>query len=116
MIGILTEKGVDPIAAEKTGIVLEETAVNLARMNKNPVDMDVRVLENGNELVLAMRDNGIPFNPVEYVPPEREGTDSRGDGIMVLRSVAGKIDYSLVLALNQTAISFMLPEKQNRED
>ena len=62
-----------------------------------------------------MRDNGIPFNPVEYVPPERDGPDPRGDGIMVLRSVAGRIDYSLVLALNQTTIAFMLPEKQSRE-
>ena len=115
VIDILTEKGVDPIPAEKSGIVLEETAVNLARMNKKPVDMDVRVLENGKELVLALRDNGIPFNPVEYVPQEQDCPDPRGDGIMVLRSVAGRIDYSLVLALNQTTIVFMLPEKQNRE-
>ena len=112
VIGILEEKGVDRIPVEKAGIVLEETAVNLARLNKKPVDMDVRVLENGNELVLALRDNGIPFNPVEYVPAEQEGTDSRGDGIMVLRSVAGRIDYSLVLALNQTIIAFKLTEKQ----
>lgn len=72
VIGILTEKGVAPVPAEKTGIVLEETAVNLSRMNRKPVDMDVRVLENGNELVLALRDNGFPFNPVEYVSPERD--------------------------------------------
>jgi len=113
VIGILAEKGVGRIPAEKAGIVLEETAVNLALMNKKPVDLDVRVLENGNELVLALRDNGIPFNPVEYVPAQQEGTDARGDGIMVLRSVADRIDYSLVLALNQTTISFLLPEKQN---
>ena len=110
VIGILAEKGVDRIPAEKAGIVLEETAVNLALTNKKPVDMDVRILESGNELVLALRDNGIPFNPVEYIPPEEEGTDPRGDGIMVLRSVAGRIDYSLVLALNQTTIAFTLPE------
>ena len=112
VISILAEKGIDGIPAEKAGIVLEETAVWLAQINKKPVDMDVRVLENGNELVLAMRDNGIPFNPMEYKPPEQEGTDPRGDGILVLRSVADRIDYSLVLALNQTAISFILPEKQ----
>jgi hypothetical protein len=34
---------------------------------------------------------------------------------MVLRSVAGRIDYSLVLALNQTTITFMMPDKQNLE-
>ena len=112
VIRILADKGIDRIPAEKAGIVLEETAVNLAQMNKKPVDMDVRVLENGDELVLAMRDNGIPFNPMEYVPPEQEGQDPRGDGIMVLRSVAGRIDYSLVLALNQTIIAFKLPEQQ----
>ena len=112
VIRILTEKGVDRIPAEKAGIVLEETTVNQARMNKKTVDMDVRVLENGNELVLALRDNGIPFNPMEYVPAERTGGDPRGDGIMVLRSVADRIDYSLVLALNQTTITFKQPEKQ----
>ena len=112
VISILTEKGVDRIPAEKAGIVLEETAVNLAQTNKKPVDMDVRVLESGSELVLALRDNGIPFNPVEYVPPEQENTDQRCNGITVLRSVAGRIDYSLVLALNQTTIAFILPEKE----
>ena len=111
VIGILTEKDVEGIAAEKAGIGLEETAVNLAQMNQKPVDMDVRVLASGNELVMALRDNGIPFNPTEYVPPEQEGADSRGDGIMVLRSVASRIDYCLVLGLNQTTISFMLPDK-----
>ena len=49
------------------------------------------------------------------MPPERGGPDPRGDGIMMLRSVADRIDYSLVLALNQTTIAFMLPEKQSRE-
>jgi hypothetical protein len=112
VMAILTEKGVDPLPAEKIGIVLEETAVNQARINAKPVDMDVRILEAGDELVLALRDNGIPFNPMEYVPPEQEGTDPRGDGIMVLRSVAGRIEYSLVLALNQTTITFRLPVKQ----
>ena len=112
VIRILAEKGVDRIPAEKAGIVLEETAVNLARMNKKPVDMDVRVLENGNELTLALRDNGIPFNPMEYAPAEQAGGDPRGDGIMVIRSVADRIEYSLVLALNQTTITFKQPEKQ----
>ena len=112
VIGVLAEKGVPGIPAEKAGIVLEETAVNLAQMNRKPVDMDVRILESGDELVLALRDNGIPFNPMEYVPPEQAGADARGDGIMVLRSVAGRIDYSLVLALNQTTIAFNLPEEQ----
>lgn len=112
VIGVLAEKGVPGIPAEKAGIVLEETAVNLAQMNRKPVDLDVRILESGDELVLALRDNGIPFNPMEYVPPEQAGADARGDGIMVLRSVAGRIDYSLVLALNQTTIAFNLPEEQ----
>lgn len=115
VIDILEEKGIDGITAQKAGIVLEETSVNLAQTNKKPVDMDVRVLESGNELVLALRDNGIPFNPMEYVPPEQGNTDPRCDGIMVLRSVADRIDYSLVLALNQTAISFILPE-ETKED
>ena len=108
VVSILREKGIDELPATKTGIVLEETAVHLAEVNPKKVNMDVRVLEGGDELLLVLRDNGMPFNPMEYTPEETE--DPRGDGIMVIRRLAGRIEYSLVLALNQTTIAFPLPK------
>ena len=108
VMDILKGKGLGGIPAEKAGIVLEETAVNLADMNKRPVDMDVRILENQDELVLAFRDNGIPFDPIGYEPVVQDDMDRYGDGIMVLKAVADRIDYNLVLALNQTTIAFKI--------
>ena len=110
VMDILKDKGLGGTPAEKAGIILEETAVNLAAMNSRPVDMDVRILRNGDELVLALRDNGIPFDPVGYEPVVQDDTDRLGDGIMVLKAVADRIDYNLVLALNQTTIAFKIPK------
>lgn len=82
----------------KAALALEEITAKLAQLNNKAVDFDVRILNDDDEIILALRDNGVAFSPMEYQPPE-------DDGIIVLKAVAKEIRYDRVLGLNQTVIT-----------
>ena len=91
-------------ASARAAIALEEMTANLANYpnNKQAADIDLRISNADGKIILALRDNGRPFNPVEYSPDEQ--TDYRTDGIMLLKAMAKNIQYNRVLSLNQTII------------
>lgn len=102
-IGALKESGVAEEVAVKAGVALEEITLNISeRGSRKPVDMDVRIVRNGPNVVISLRDDGAPFNPMEYRPDEAE--DYRTDGIMVFKAMTRDIQYSRVVSLNQTII------------
>lgn len=104
-INVLTANGLDPDSAMKVGIALEEIVDNTARYapnRKRNVNIDVRISSAGGNLLIAVRDDGAFFNPVEYEPEEKECSI---DGILLLRTLADSLSYNRVLALNQTMIS-----------
>ena len=43
-------------AAMKVGIALEEITANMAVINAKPTDFDVRILDSGGYILLALRD------------------------------------------------------------
>ena len=46
-------------------------AANLAKYNKNNnTNLDVRIINSGNNIIIALRDDGKAFNPLEYTPDE----------------------------------------------
>ena len=111
-INVLRDNGVDESRAMRAGIALEEMTANIASYSAdkrasagNPLrgaDIDVRISDIDGNIILALRDNGRPFNPVEYSPTETE--EYRTDGIMLLKAIAKDIHYNRVLSLNQTII------------
>ena len=104
-ISVLESRGMDNSTAMKVGIALEEITANMSLINAKPVDFDVRILDSGGEILLALRDNGKEFNPIDYKPSAEEEIDYRSDRIMVLRALASSIKYDSVLSLNQTLIT-----------
>lgn len=102
-VRLLEGAGIAGSTAMKAGIALEEMTVNLASYhNKDAVDVDVRIIQGDKGIILALRDNGRPFNPVEYTPEEKD--IYKVDGIMFLKALAEDITYNRVLSLNQTII------------
>lgn len=102
---VLAGNGLDRTTALKTGIALEEIVDNTARHLPNRhrhVNVDVRITASGDEVRIAVRDDGVSFNPVEYRPGE---TGFVSDGIMLLKALADSFSYHRVLALNQTLIT-----------
>ena len=70
-------------------MALEEIIAKMAELNEKAVDIDVRILKNDDDIILALRDNGVAFSPMEYTPPENDPY-RQADGIMVLKAIAKK--------------------------
>ncbi|SEH21113.1 MATE family efflux transporter [Selenomonas sp. KH1T6] len=99
----LRQSGMAEDIAIKAGVALEEMAVNLAsRDAQKESSLDIRINKNETGVVIALRDNGAPFNPMEYTAGEK--SQYLTDGIMLLKALAKDIKYSRVLSLNQTLI------------
>jgi len=100
---ILEQKNFDKVVALKVGVALEEMTLNMEKLNAGKkIDVDVRLKAAGDKIIIALRDNGKSFNPLEYSVEEEENLHT--DGIMLLKNLASEIKYSRVLSLNQTFI------------
>lgn len=85
----------------KVGVALEEMTVHLAKINAGTIiDADVRIKSEGDKIIIAFRDNGKPFNPMEYQSNE----DFKFDNIEMLKALSKNISYNRILSLNQTII------------
>lgn len=80
-------------------MAVEEMLVNIININEAVETIDVIVRNNGDSILISIKDTGIDFNPV------CENENLKFDNISVLNSIADKIDYSRVLGLNSTAIT-----------
>ncbi|MDR0443180.1 MAG: ATP-binding protein [Treponema sp.] len=98
-------RSTDDSGAMRMGIAVEEMAVNTAlyghKKNKGVIDVLVRVTDD--ELILRLRDDGAPFDPVKY-QPEEESEFAMG-GIEMVRRLADDISYTRQLGFNVTIIT-----------
>ena len=108
------ESGAGGAGSTRMGIAVEEMAVNTARYGhkkkKGMIDVLLRVMEK--ELVLRIRDDGLPFNPVEYRADEKE--DFAIGGIEVVRRLAKDIGYARQLGFNVSLIT--VPRETLKEE
>ena len=100
---ILEEKNFDKTVALKVGVALEEMTLNMEKLNVDKkIDVDLRIKRGEDKIIIALRDNGKSFNPLEYSVAEEKNLHT--DGIMLLKNLASEIKYNRVLSLNQTFI------------
>jgi len=111
------ENGVDESDAMRIGIAVEEMAVNTAHYGhkdvKGVIDVLVRVTEH--ELILRLRDDGVPFDPTTY---SRAGHCVPGvpvGGIEIVRRLAKEINYTRQLGFNVTIITVLRKELKGVE-
>ena len=86
-------------SATLVSLAIEEMLVNIININESVDTIDVIVKNNGDYILISVKDNGIAFNPVV------ENDDLNFDSISVLNRIADNIDYSRVLGLNSTVIT-----------
>lgn len=86
-------------SATIVGLAIEEMLVNIINTNDEVETIDVIVRDNGDNILISVKDTGIDFNPVV------ENDKLEFDNISVLNKIADKIDYSRVLGLNSTVIT-----------
>ncbi len=99
------ENGTEEAPALRLGIAVEEMAVNTARYGhtdkQGVIDVLVRIAQN--ELILRLRDDGVPFDPAEYRAGEQE--EFAVGGIEVVRRLAKEVSYVRQLGFNVTIIT-----------
>jgi len=100
---VLKQKNFDKTVALKVGVALEEMTLNIEKLNVGKkIDVDLRIKRGADKIIIALRDNGKSFNPLEYSVAEEKNLHT--DGIMLLKNLAKEIKYNRVLSLNQTVI------------
>lgn len=130
--------GSEPMAPERAnrlGVAAEEVITNIARYgykDQEKKDIDVCLSRAEGRYYLRFRDDGIPFNPLEYVfetgsqGEDTGGTRSKnagegggGDmpdevhGLILLKKMADKISYMRVINLNNTVVEINAREDAN---
>ena len=101
------QNGLPPVLSNRIGIAIEEMAVNTAihgkAKNRN-TRLDIRVRLTNDQVIISLRDNGIPFDP--SLAPKQEESSLAYGGIEIARRIASKFEYSHHLGFNATVLAF----------
>ncbi len=87
------------------GLAAEEIAVNISRYSYENVKkpyIDISLSRYGEQWLLRIRDDGIPFDPTNYKPDEEE--KFLLGGINLINNFAKNFTYTRVLNMNNTII------------
>ena len=105
MINLCRENGLEERYANYFGIAVEEMRTNIARYAYKDKESaaDIFLGIDKKELLLRIRDNGVIFNPTEFV--DDGGTEITG--LKFLKMLPVKAEYNRVLGFNNTIISIV---------
>ena len=105
VIAFCREHGADAAGAMRMGIAVEEMVVNTAlyghKKKQGVIDILVRITEE--ELILRLRDDGVPFDPVQYKPEEKH--EFVTGGIEMVRCLSKDVKYTRQLGFNVSIIT-----------
>ena len=98
------ERGVDERRAYLAGLAMEEMAGNIVdhgfRKDKKTHSVDVRVVHKGDDVILRIKDDCVPFDPGER-QKLAEGDDiTKNIGIRMVFKIAREVQYQNILGLN----------------
>ena len=98
------EHGVSVEKANLAAVAAEEMTVNCIKYGgKKSHWIDVSLLVEEQTLQLRIRDNGAPFNPVEY---DSDSDEFDIHGIELVKKISSRINYIRAIDLNNTVIEF----------
>ncbi len=91
--------------AKVLGLAVEEMAANIVQYGyrsgqKNYIDISFTIQDD--KYMLRIRDDGVPFNPMEYKQKEQE--EVTVGGIALIKKMASNFQYMRVLNMNNTVI------------
>ena len=91
---------------KKVALVLEEmtlATVHYAHTDRTGL-IDILVHATDTQVTILMRDNGRPFNPLEYIPEDNDGCIT--DSIGLVKKLASRMEYSRQLGFNTSVLTF----------
>lgn len=66
--------------------------------------IDFLIYVTDQQVTIQMRDNGRPFNPLEFIPEENDGCIT--DSIQLVKKIASRMEYSRQLGFNTCVLTF----------
>lgn len=105
LFGFCAENGISDRDANILGLATEEIASNIVQYGyqsgrRNYMDISFTIQDD--KYMLRIRDDGVPFNPLEYKQQEEEPVTL--GGIALIRKMASDFQYMRVLNMNNTVI------------
>ena len=101
-------KGTDERRSYYAGLAAEEMVVNVIdhgfSKDKKDHSVDVRVVCKDNEVILRIKDDCVPFDPVERSHITEGGDAASNIGIRMVYSIANNIKYQNLFGLNVLTI------------
>ena len=92
------------VIASNAALCMEEMALNIFqhgfRGNRRNHSVDLRVIIRDKRVILRIKDNGIPFNPKEFVEMLRENSPYKNIGTRIVHGLASDITYQNLIGLN----------------
>lgn len=98
----------DNLSEEKVmalGVATEELISNISHFGYKEKDnkyIDVCLSKTEGKYYLRIRDDGMPFDPTSYKPPEHD--EDEISGLELIKKLSVKITYMRVISLNNTII------------
>ena len=104
----VSDKGYDKRTAYFAALAMEEMSGNIVSHGFNADnrkhDMDVRVLSLNDGILLRIKDDCIPFNPIDMEKLLKPEDPSRNIGIRMISKIADEFSYQNMLGLNVLTI------------
>ena len=102
------ERGVDARRAYLAGLSMEEMAGNIVdhgfRKDNKAHSVDVRVVHKGDDVILRIKDDCVPFDPGERQKLAEGGDIGQNIGIRMVFRIARDVQYQNILGLNVLTI------------
>jgi len=108
------EQGFGNKAANVLAIAGEELIHNIAQygdQKKQTIDLCIR--KTDESILMRIRDDGPPFNPLLVEVPEAKDEIPEITGLELVKRMALKLDYSRVLNMNNTIVETPLKLEEN---
>lgn len=104
----LAQANVDRERTFKAGLCLEEMAGNVIEhgftKDNRRHSVDIRVAHKGDDLILRIKDDCVPFDPATRASMLAPEDVSKNIGIRMVYDIADKVEYQSILGLNVLTI------------
>lgn len=106
------EQGFGNKAANVLAIAGEELIDNIAQYgDRRKLTIDLCIRKTEDTIVMRIRDDGPPFNPLLVSAPEAKDDLPEITGLELIKKMALRLDYSRVLNMNNTIVETPLMEE-----
>ena len=102
------ERGIDERRSYLAGLSMEEMAGNIVdhgfAKDRKKHSIDVRVVHKGDDVILRIKDDCVPFNPNDRREMAESDDITRNIGIRMVFRIASDIQYQNIMGLNVLTI------------